>query len=79
MNTLAIKENGLKILRFNKKKFIYLISPLKINKFFFEDLISVLNQRKVSFFQLRLKNENFKKLVIEKIKKICKKFNVKFW
>ena len=67
-------------MRFNKKKFIYLISPLKINKFFFEDLISVLNQRKVSFFQLRLKNENFKKKLVigKKIKKICKKFNVKF-
>ena len=32
------------------------------------------------FFQLRLKKENFKKKLIigRKIKKICKKFNVKF-
>jgi thiamine-phosphate pyrophosphorylase len=67
-------------LRFNKKKFIYLISPLKINKSFNSDLIEVLKQKKVSFFQLRLKKENFKKKIEigKKIKKICKKFNVKF-
>jgi len=67
-------------LRINKKKFIYLISPPKINKSFFQDLIKVLQQKKVSFFQLRLKKETLKKRVIigEKIKKICKKFNVKF-
>ena len=67
-------------MRFNKKKFIYLISPLKINKSFNSDLIEVLKQKKVSFFQLRLKKENFKKKIEigKKIKKICKKFNVKF-
>jgi len=67
-------------LRFNKKKFIYLISPLKINKSFNIDLAKVFKQKKVNFFQLRLKKENFtKKLEIgRKIKKICKKFNVKF-
>ena len=67
-------------MKFNRKKFIYLISPLKINKSFNSDLIDVLKQEKVSFFQLRLKNENFKKKLIigKKIKKICKKFNVKF-
>ncbi len=67
-------------MRFNKKKFIYLISPLKIHKTFYRDLKNVLSQRKVSFFQLRIKKENFKKKVIigRKIKKICKKFNVKF-
>ena len=34
----------------------------------------------MSFFQLRLKKETFKKKIIigKKIKKICKKFNVKF-
>ena len=34
----------------------------------------------MSFFQLRLKKESFKKKLIigRKIKKICKKFNVKF-
>ena len=67
-------------MRFNKKKFIYLISPLKIHKTFYRDLKNVLSQRKVSFFQLRIKKQNFKKKVIigRKIKKICKKFNVKF-
>ena len=67
-------------MRFNKKKFIYLISPLKINKSFNSDLIEVLKQKKVGFFQLRLKKENFKKKIEigKKIKKICKKFNVKF-
>ena len=67
-------------MKFNKNKFIYLISPLKINKSFNNDLVEVLKQKKVNFFQLRLKKENFtKKLEIgRKIKKICKKFNVKF-
>ena len=67
-------------MKFNKKKFIYLISPLKINKSFNIDLIEVLKQKKVSFFQLKIKKENFKKKleIGRKIKKICKKFNVKF-
>ena len=72
--------NGLKNLRINKKKFIYLISPTKINKSFYQDLANVLKQKKVSFFQLRLKKESLKKKLIigKKIKKICKKFKVKF-
>ena len=67
-------------MKFNKKKFIYLISPLKIDKSFYNTLIEILKQKKISFFQLRLKKENFrKKLIIgKKIKKICKKFDVKF-
>jgi len=67
-------------LRYNKKKFIYLISPSKINATFYQHLENVLKQKKVSFFQLRLKNERFKKKLIigKKIKKICKKFKVKF-
>ena len=67
-------------MRINKKKFIYLISPAKIQKSFYFDLIDVLKQKKVSFFQLRLKKENFKKKlkIGRKIKRICKKFNVKF-
>ena len=67
-------------MRFNKKKFIYLISPLKIDKTFYFHLENILKQEKVSFFQLRLKNEKIeKKLIIGKrIKKICKKFKVKF-
>jgi len=67
-------------LKFNSKKFIYLISPSKIKKSFYNDLTDVLKSNKVSFFQLRLKNENFRKklLIGKKVKKICKKFNVKF-
>ena len=58
-------------MRFNKKKFIYLISPVKIRKSFYVDLIDILKQKKVSFFQLRLKKENFNKKIIigRKIKK----------
>ena len=67
-------------MKFSKKKFIYLISPVKINKSFFNDLTQVFRQKKVSFFQLRLKKSSFKKKFIigRKIQKICKKFNVKF-
>ena len=67
-------------MRINKQKFIYLISPLKIDKVFYSDLIDILKRKKVSFFQLRLKKESFKRklLIGKKIKKICKKFNVKF-
>ena len=67
-------------MKINKKKFIYLISPLNIKKSFYSDLIKVFKTNKVSFFQLRLKKKSFKqKLIIgKKIKKICKNFNVKF-
>ncbi len=67
-------------MKINKKKFIYLISPLKIKKSFYSELIKIFRTNKVSFFQLRLKKESFKrKLIIgKKIKKICKNFNVKF-
>ena len=63
------------------KKFVYLISPDKIkNKNFYINLALVLSSGKVSFFQLRLNKEtNLKKLIIgKKIKKICKKYKVKF-
>jgi len=70
-------------LRQNKKnkRFIYLISPNKIkNKKFYSDLNHVLSSKKVSFFQLRLKKESFKNQIYigRKIKKICKKHQVKF-
>ncbi len=63
------------------KKFVYLISPNKIdNENFYINLSLVLNSNKVSFFQLRLKRETYKnKLIIgKKVKKICKKYKVKF-
>ena len=67
-------------MKYNKKKFIYLISPTKINSAFYKNLHKVLSSKKVSFFQLRLKKESFKKkyAIGKKVKKICKKFNVKF-
>ena len=67
-------------MRINKNKFIYLISPNKIRKTFYKDLSNLLKLKKVSFFQLRLKNTSFKnKLFIgKKIKEICKKNNTKF-
>ena len=67
-------------MKISKKKFIYLISPNKIENKFFNDLIEILKLKKVSFFQLRLKNTSFKKklLIGKKIKKICKKYNTKF-
>ena len=67
-------------MRINSKKFIYLISPPKIEKSFYVDLIKVLKLQKVSIFQLRLKNHSLKKKILigKKIKIICKRYNVKF-
>ena len=68
-------------MKINKKKFIYLISPNKIeDNNFYNELDKVLKSKKISFFQLRLKNEKSKKIfsIGKKVKKICKKYNVKF-
>ena len=68
-------------MRINKKKFIYLVSPNKIaNNNFFDDLNNIFKSKKISFFQLRLKNTKMqnKILIGKKVKKICKKYNVKF-
>ena len=67
-------------MKINKKKFIYLISPNKINTQFYRDLNLVLKTGKVGFFQMRLKKYSFKDKILigKKIKKICKKNNVKF-
>ena len=80
---MQLKENGQKNLRINKKNknFVYLISPNKIkSEKFYIKLNQVLSSKKVSFFQLRLKKETIKKKIHigKKIKKICKKNNVKF-
>ena len=80
---LRLKGNGQKKLKQNKtnKKFIYLISPNKIeNEDFYTNLALVLSSNKVSFFQLRIKDEtNSNRLIVgKKIKKICKKYKVKF-
>ena len=80
---MRLKVNGRQNLKQNKtnKKFVYLISPTEIkDESFYTDLAIVLSSGKVSFFQLRLKKEtDLKKLIIgKKIKKICKKYKVKF-
>tara|TARA_B100000003_G_scaffold161729_1_gene147532 strand:- start:364 stop:978 length:615 start_codon:yes stop_codon:yes gene_type:complete len=66
-------------LKINKKKFLYLISPNKVLKTFYRDLIEVFTSNKISFFQLRLKKTSLKnKLrIAKKIRKICQKFKVK--
>jgi thiamine-phosphate pyrophosphorylase len=80
---LRLKENGQQNLKQSKtnKKFIYLISPNKIeDNNFFINLNLVLNTQKVNFFQLRLKKETNKSKILigKKIKNICKKHKVKF-
>ncbi len=67
-------------MRINKKKFIYLISPNKISKNFYEDLKIVLKTGKVSIFQMRLKKYSLKQKILigKKIKMICKNNKVKF-
>jgi len=70
----------LKKLKINNK-FIYLISPNKINnKYFYNQLTNIFKLNKTSFFQLRLKKESKKNITIigKKIQKICKKYKVKF-
>jgi len=66
-------------LRVDKKKFIYLISPNKIKKSFYNNLNVVLSSNLISFFQLRLKQYSLieRKEIGIKIKKICKKYKVK--
>tara|TARA_Y100000816_G_scaffold89477_1_gene61712 strand:+ start:920 stop:1540 length:621 start_codon:yes stop_codon:yes gene_type:complete len=68
------------ILKINKKKFIYLISPNKITSNFYRDLRLVLSSNKVSFFQMRLKKYSLKQKIFigEKIKKLCKAKKVNF-
>ena len=67
-------------MKINKKKFVYLISPNKIKSSFYKNLDGVLKSKKVSFFQLRLKDTSFEKKILigKKIKKICKKHKTKF-
>ena len=67
-------------MKINKKRFIYVISPNKITNIFYKNLKIILKTDKVSFFQLRLKNNSLKKKITigKKIKNICKKNKVKF-
>ena len=68
-------------MKIQNKRFVYLISPTKISdNSFFKSLELVFKSKKVSFFQLRLKNEKLSKKIriSKKIIKICRKYNVKF-
>ncbi|MGB0691010.1 MAG: thiamine phosphate synthase [Alphaproteobacteria bacterium] len=67
-------------MRINKKKFIYLISPNKIYPQFYQDLRKVVKTGKVGLFQLRLKKYSIKQKIVigNKIRQICKEYNVKF-
>ena len=62
------------------KQFVYLISPNKLYLNFYKDLDKVLSSRKVCFFQLRLKKtpKNLIIKIAKQIKKITKKYKVKF-
>ena len=61
------------------KKLVYLISPNKIKKNFYNNLKIVFSSNLVSFFQLRLKKYSLgeREKIGIKIKKICKKYKVK--
>ena len=63
----------------NLKKLVYLISPNKINKNFYNDLKKFYLSKNVKFFQLRLKKIKKNKIIkiAKKIKKITKKYKVK--
>ena len=79
MTTISIKFFG-KFWIIINKKFVYLISPNKIeNEDFYTNLALVLSTKKVSFFQLRIKKETNKNILVigKKIQKICKKYKVK--
>ncbi len=80
---MLLKENGQKRLIKSKinKSFIYLISPNKIKyNYFYIEVEKIFKTKKISFFQLRLKNHSLKDKTIigKKILKICKKHKVKF-
>ena len=65
----------------NTRRFIYLISPNKINNknLFYSELEQVLRSKKIYFFQLRLKNYKEKKIlqIGKKVRLICKKYKTK--
>ena len=63
----------------NLKSLIYLISPNKIYPKFYIELDKVLASKKVSFFQLRLKNKSTNDIVkiAKKVKAITQKHKVK--
>ena len=67
-------------MRIVKKKFLYIISPNKIQKNFYKDLVNIFKLKTTSIFQLRLKKYNYRKkiYIAKKIKQICRIYKVKF-
>jgi len=61
------------------KKLVYLISPNKIHKDFYDNLKKVLSKKNVNFFQLRLKKIKRNRIIqiAKKVRKITKKYKVK--
>ena len=61
------------------KRFVYLISPNRINQNFYSSLDKALSFKNVKFFQVRLKGLSQKNLIniCKKIKKITTKHRVK--
>ena len=66
-------------MRKNKKKFLYIISPNKIDKNFYHYLREILKLNTTSIFQLRLKSYSHKRKINigQKVKKICRNYKVK--
>jgi len=62
------------------KRLVYLISPNRINKKFYNNLDKVLSYGNVKFFQLRLKKNKKNNIlkIANKIKKVTHKYKVKF-
>ncbi len=62
------------------KRLVYLISPNRIDKKFYNNLDKVLSFKNVKFFQLRLKNIKTSNLlkIAKRVKKITTKHKVKF-
>ena len=61
------------------KRFLYLISPSKINVNFYKDLEDIFSTKKVKYFQIRLKKYSDSKIIriSKKVKALTKKYKVK--
>ena len=61
------------------KRFLYLISPNKINVNFYKDLEDILSTKKVKYFQIRLKKYSDSKIIriSKKVRTLTKKYKVK--
>ena len=61
------------------KRFLYLISPSKININFYKELEDILSTKKVKYFQIRLKKYSDSKIIriSKKVRALTKKYKVK--